>query len=324
MTTRLLGPLGIPELDEEIYLFLLRHPETTIAEIVDASEASMSAVRQALARLESEGLASRTGHRPARFVPSAPRTGLENLVANRKEELERIRDQAFVLEEIFDARKKEAPSPVEVAVGAEAIVQRLRQMQQTATEEVIILETPPYQFYGEGPNPDELAALGRGIRYRVVYAQQSLEAAGKIDAVRESVEAGEEARVISSVPFKFMAVDSRVGLTYEMQKSQAREALVLHQSSLLTALLSYFDVLWRQAIPLRFSNSESKASSDLEAALDHDVLTLLSAGVNDDAIARQLGINVRTVRRRVARLLAITGAQTRFQAGVYAARNDLV
>lgn len=50
------------------------------------------------------------------------------------------------------------------------------------------------------------------------------------------------------------------------------------------------------------------------------VLRLLASGAKDEAIARNLGVSVRTVTRIVAELTSELGATSRFQAGVLAAR----
>jgi DNA-binding NarL/FixJ family response regulator len=52
-------------------------------------------------------------------------------------------------------------------------------------------------------------------------------------------------------------------------------------------------------------------------ASDEDtIITLLAAGVKDEAIARQLGVSPHTVRRRIAALCKRLGVTTRFQAGL--------
>ncbi|MEK8226814.1 helix-turn-helix transcriptional regulator [Oerskovia sp. M15] len=45
------------------------------------------------------------------------------------------------------------------------------------------------------------------------------------------------------------------------------------------------------------------------------ILSGLSAGLTDEAIAGRLGISVRTCRRHVATLFQVLGATSRFQAG---------
>jgi DNA-binding NarL/FixJ family response regulator len=54
------------------------------------------------------------------------------------------------------------------------------------------------------------------------------------------------------------------------------------------------------------------------------MLTLLVSGLKDEAIARQLGWSLRTMRRRTSRLHELLGADNRFQAGVNAARRGWI
>ncbi|MBV7673511.1 MULTISPECIES: hypothetical protein [Streptomyces] len=62
------------------------------------------------------------------------------------------------------------------------------------------------------------------------------------------------------------------------------------------------------------SQAESISKDDLE------LLALLVACPSDDPIARRLGVSVRTVRRRVARIMDVLAVQNRFAAGVAAAQ----
>lgn len=68
-------------------------------------------------------------------------------------------------------------------------------------------------------------------------------------------------------------------------------------------------------MPISFDLPDLDAPAD-----DRRLLTLLSAGLTDHAIARDLGVSERTVRRRITRLQAVLGGRTRFQLGVQAAR----
>ena len=47
-------------------------------------------------------------------------------------------------------------------------------------------------------------------------------------------------------------------------------------------------------------------------------------GAKDEAIARELGIGVRTLRRRMSHLMGLLDAETRFQAGMQAVRRGWV
>lgn len=62
----------------------------------------------------------------------------------------------------------------------------------------------------------------------------------------------------------------------------------------------------------------SPAQMDELSSLDRELLRLLAEGWQDQAIARQLQVSVRTVARRTAHLMDRLGARTRFQAAVLA------
>jgi DNA-binding NarL/FixJ family response regulator len=49
---------------------------------------------------------------------------------------------------------------------------------------------------------------------------------------------------------------------------------------------------------------------------DARLLELLALGIKDEAIARLLGLGLRTVRRRIAGLMALHGVDTRYQLGL--------
>jgi DNA-binding NarL/FixJ family response regulator len=76
--------------------------------------------------------------------------------------------------------------------------------------------------------------------------------------------------------------------------------------------------MWDRAAPVPDLGGGSL--SDLRRFL----LEQLAAGQVDEQIAVRLGIGLRTVRRRVADLMTELGADTRFQAGVEAARRGWI
>lgn len=49
-----------------------------------------------------------------------------------------------------------------------------------------------------------------------------------------------------------------------------------------------------------------------------EILAVLNCGVTDELAAKQLGVSPRTIRRRVAAVLDLLGATSRFEAGAKA------
>ncbi len=216
---------------------------------------------------------------------------------------------------------------VEVMTGRGAVAQRFLQLQNSARREVIGFDKPPYFLDPKGPNEVELGRLRRGVRYRVIYERSALEVPGMIDLMRHYAAAGEEIRVRSSLPMKLAIGDGRLALIPLNLGEEGREgALAVHASSLLESLTLLFETLWERSVPVRFSRDGSVTKADEVGLSDEDVeiLTLLASGMKDEAVARHMGMAVRTVRRRIGSLMDMLGASTRFQAGLHAARRDLV
>ena len=87
---------------------------------------------------------------------------------------------------------------------------------------------------------------------------------------------------------------------------------------MVSACIAYFDQLWSHAV--------TTPGFGTELALDDRTSSSSSCwrgGAKDEQIARTMGISLRTVRRRIASLLAELGVDSRFQAGMEAVRRGL-
>jgi DNA-binding NarL/FixJ family response regulator len=75
------------------------------------------------------------------------------------------------------------------------------------------------------------------------------------------------------------------------------------------------------ATPVALHSAEQPTGGVLD---DHErfLLSLLVAGVPDKSIASQLGISRRTVQRRLDRLMALAGVDTRTGLAYQAAKRD--
>lgn len=309
-----LAGAGVDADDEQVLRALLTRTQATADELAAATGQRGDQVTAALVRLSGQGLVARLAGPPARYTAAHPRTALDALIHPAEQALRRARDAAAELTALFHAVRAERPTagPVEVVTGHE-IGRAFVRMQQSAVREVRAFDRPPY-VHAAG-NPVEPGILARGVRWRAVYHPEALVLPGAIAEIRGLVALGEHARVLADVPFKMHLVDDRVAMiALDADTPTTRTALV-HPSALLDALAIVFESCWQRATPLDGAADEATISDQ-----DRQILALLAAGVKDDAISRQLGLSVRTMRRRVSQLLDLLGAQTRFQAGMQAAR----
>lgn len=312
----MLQPLGVPPEAESLYRVLLRNPRQTAAELATLVGRSPRAVRSSTGALESLGLVSRLPGRPARLVATPPDTAVEVLVARRETEVAAIRRAAAALASELPVEHRQEDQ-LRIVFGKEAVAAQFLALQQAAVTELRVLDRPPYAQDPQQPNPAEDTLLSRGVRVRGIYAPEALEVPGALALLHEAVANGEEARIYADVPLKLAVADRTTAiLPFTGQTSgMIDSALVVYAPTLLDALVKLFDLLWQVSEPVLPPTGDGT---------DDRLLSLLAAGLKDEAIGRQLGVSLRTVHRRVSELSAALGARTRFQAGVLAERRGLV
>ncbi|SEG97953.1 regulatory protein, luxR family [Nonomuraea solani] len=315
-----LSAVGIDAEDEQIYRDLLRRPRATLPELAEHTGRTTVALRRAFSRLEALGLVSRMAGRPIRFVPIRPDVAVAALISRREEGLAQARLASVAL--LAETPRTEHQSPeelVEVVQGQAAVVQRFTQLQQTATEELLVLDRPPYAQDPSQQNVDEIERLDQGVLVRGIYDVTALEIPGKLRLAQEAAAAGEQARVSPEVPMKLAIADRKWAILPlgTDASAHADSAVIVHSSTLLDALVTLFEVLWRSSLPLPARSADGVSDGGLP---DPELFTLLAAGLKDESVARQLGVSLRTVHRRVSEVMDLLGARTRFQAGLLAAR----
>ncbi|GAB2630064.1 TrmB family transcriptional regulator [Kribbella swartbergensis] len=296
-----LEALGVCSEDEQLYRVLLARPESTATDLSRDTGWPAARVGRHLKSLLSLGLISRTPDRPARYVPAVPEAAIELLALRKQAAIVEARLGASVLTTEF--RRRDA-GLFTVVRGAEAVAQRFCQAQQSAREEVLVLDRPPYVVLPIEPR------RAHGVSYRTIYDLTSLSEPSDLVAARSA-----GCRILRDVPLKLVVVDRRTALL----PTSPDVVVELGPSNLLDALLRLFELLWRQASPLSPTSSEGPLSGE-----DQQLLALAAAGLTDQAIARRLGVAQRTVERRMQRILKALDATTRFQAGLRAGQRGLL
>ncbi len=129
-------------------------------------------------------------------------------------------------------------------------------------------------------------------------------------------------RVIPTLPFKMTVVDRQLALIYLNPGQPGCRFMLVRSSALLDALCTLFELLWERASPILQIDADAVRTGPVSYALSdesRELSPLLAAGLNDKAIAYDLGISTRTLERRVLELMTHLNVRTRFQAGWAAA-----
>lgn len=304
--------VGVGPDDERTYRRLLRVPHCTLAQLASEMDEPEGTVRRTASRLEELGLLTRTPERPSRLVPTRPDVAIDVLAARRRAELEQAQAAARdLLPELRTTSQHRPENLLEVLEGRAAIATRFQQLLESTQEELLVLDRPPYASVYEETDVHVRGLLGEGVTVRGIYSPESLQQPDAVEEAYSAVSAGETSRMHPDVPIKLAISDRSLALLPLAVDAMVDSALAVHPSGLLDTLVSMFDLLWDQALPVT-------PHPETDSAIDQRLLTMLAGGLKDDAIARQLSVSSRTVGRRVADLMSALGARTRFQAGLYA------
>ena len=320
-----LALLGIGDLEERVYRILLKRRRASAADIAADLAISSDDATGLLEHLESLGLGTHLPGLPKAYVAVEPELAIDALIKQRQHALEQARKAVPILAETFAKATIEHADqqPVIESVTNRAHLRHLlAQFHQSAHTDLMVFQKGPVIVPGDqfmGPVTEALV--------RTVSDESYLEAPGGLEALYKDMARGEQARTFSRLPFKMVIADKRTALINLDAQDPDAPKIVIHRSTLLEALCLLFEFVWEKATPIVVARGgEVKMKSDGNGHGSESVqalIPLLSAGLNDKAIAQELDISASTLNRRMGDLMSIYGARTRFQLGLQVARmND--
>lgn len=320
-------PLDILDIDateERAYRWLLAHPGATVQEIAQALPLPQRKAQQLLDSMESKGLATYSPQRPRRYVPASPNIAMEALVLERLDALQRARAAIQELQEQAAQQQGEQEQLVELITSREAAGQAFDHLQSTAQHEVVVLMRLPILISRVDTPHDQgqkvqRKAQAKGVRYRSIVDAVALAAPGVVDLILSDVKAGEDVRVVPSLPFKMALADRRVAfIPMNLERQDNPAFLLVRSSALVDALYALFELLWERAVPIAFTGGGELGLGEANSELSEQaraLVSLMAAGLPDKVIAHELGMSASTLNRRVVEIMDVLDAQTRFQFG---------
>lgn len=322
----MLDALGLDNLEEAVYRQLVGAPSANLEELAEAADLDTYAVSAVLSALEGKGLVARASAGQDRYVASPPAVALGALLVQRQDELRRAQVEMTELAGLYrgSVARRDVADVVDVVHGTEAIAQRFAQLQYSAKKCIQALQKPQAAVVTrEDADEAERAAIERGVRHDIVLERSVFDTPGIYETIDSGLEIGIELRVVPTVPLRAFIVDREIALIPLMnnEHNTVQDALLLHPSGLLDAIIALFDLIWTSA-PKLVATPEGtvETAADRLEPLDTKVLSLLLAGLTDASIGAQLGLSLRTVQRRVRQMMDRARVDTRLQLGYEAGR----
>lgn len=306
-----LQKIGLSARQAEVYVVLLGGPKTS-AEIAAETGATTASVGRTLSELARAGLVNRLPGKTTRFALVPPDWVLPTFVQQKEEEVHALRQAVNDVAQLFQSAHEKHPLHpyLEVFAGPQAVLSQIHHLLESTTEESVTFVKPPIL---SPEAPGVRSSLAQGTRTRSLWEREVLEAPGMLQAAEEWSAAGEEVRVIPSLPAKLLIFDRRVALINVTELDEGRPlvaGLLTRHPELVETLYRLFELLWDIGTPLQRNDKDEGRLESRDR-----LLACLTAGMTDAAIQRVLGISRRTFSRRVSELLDQEGASSRFEAG---------
>ena len=329
----MLDTLGVGADAQTIYTVMQDHPGAGVEALAALAALSEDRVRAGLDELVGLELLRASRERNGELVAVPLAIALPNLVRRQDEEMaarqlaiaeSRAAAARLIAEQVAPRRAVHTPGTpgaTEHLVGADQIQNRLDALVAGATTEVMSLipgNAVPEEAL-EASKAADAVTLGRGVTCRIVYQ----------DAVRNHqptlayglwlVEQGAQVRTTVVGPQRLLIADRATAIVPIDPGDPWGGRVHTTDPGIIAQLVALFEQIWAGAAPLE-APRPIEAGTGLTST-ERAILQLLAAGATDEAVAKKLGVSGRTVRRIMADLMDRLGAESRFEAGIKAAKN---
>ncbi|MCX6707905.1 MAG: hypothetical protein NT001_07290 [Candidatus Woesearchaeota archaeon] len=169
-----LQKLGLLESESKVYLALLNLGSTSAGKIAKETELNRVSVYKALENLSKKGLVSHAIKANIKYFEAVNPAALGDLIEEKKKQLDEIKKQVPLLEDIYKGTKKKIESNIyEGAKGAKALWENwLKEMRKG--DEWLILGAPKHaEIFGGYFEEFNKRRARKGIYMRLIYNQDA-------------------------------------------------------------------------------------------------------------------------------------------------------
>ena len=254
---RRLVELGLTGYEASAYVALIRRGDATASEVARIASLPRQRIYDVLDGLVAQGYATVKPGRPARYKAAPPEEALWRAVERRRAELDELQTGiAEVVQRLTPAYRdgRVADDPlrfVELLREPAAIAQRFAELEKSATREILVFTRPPYAIE-PADNVEGLKLLERQVEARSLYERSIYDDPDQAEAVRTFIAAGEQARVVESLPLKLVVVDERVA-AFAVEDPVAGEAsltiMIVEHPALAGLFKLAFEAVWVSGEP---------------------------------------------------------------------------
>ncbi|MER7110105.1 helix-turn-helix transcriptional regulator [Streptomyces sp. NPDC000229] len=267
------------------------------------------------------------------LVPVAPHAAasrrlapLHTQIARMERQSEEIRAELAHFQDVHERTMREAgiAEPFRTVTGADAIAAEIAAAAEQCDSEILVARpgggrdtTDAVQRAWEPPE----SAFGRDVRTRILFQHATRFDAPTRKHVERICRTGGEVRTLGDSFEQMVVFDRELALIPADSNRDA--AVVIRLPAVIDFLMGVFERAWVKGRPFG-SQNRAVDVSELVSGVRMSIIQLLAEGETDEAIARRVGLSVRTCRTHVAKIYQELGARSRCQLGVLIAQSGLL
>ncbi|AUH41617.1 helix-turn-helix transcriptional regulator [Streptomyces sp. CMB-StM0423] len=265
------------------------------------------------------------------LVPTPPTQALAGLVEPLERELGEYRRFVSVLADTVE--KLTSPGPDDPATagftvwtGKERIDAALARALEDCTEQFLAIQPASGRTNW---NPATMRTTAhrvrrmseRGVTQRTLYNHTYRHHPSQLAYLDELSDTGLEVRTLEVMPERLLIVDRDIA--FVPAQASREVAMEIRHPGLVWFLRAIFDYFWELGVPWGHQPPEHDTREGI-TGVQRSIARLLVEGYLDEAIARRLGMNVRTCRAHIAKLSTALGSDSRTQLGYLISRSGML
>ncbi|MFE9854848.1 LuxR C-terminal-related transcriptional regulator [Streptomyces sp. NPDC005780] len=212
---------------------------------------------------------------------------------------------------------------INVLVGPAAIQAAITRSLEETDDEILTIQPgstrPPQEL--RTALSGTLPTVERGVRLRHIYQHSARYSPALREYMGQLPSALLQVRTLEQAIERLLVFDRRTA--YLPASTDRSTALEIRHPALVQYLAQVYETIWAGAIPFTQPLPTAVPGTPV-TAVQQSIARLLIEGNQDEAVARTLGISVRTCRAHISKLMQTLGATSRTHLGALLVRSGIV
>ncbi|GHH85700.1 hypothetical protein GCM10018793_54740 [Streptomyces sulfonofaciens] len=315
--------------DIAVYSWVLEHRAVDQQAIAETIGITPERVRSSIERLFRAHLLHANPEDPSDVYAVAPETATAELAAPLETHIRENERRIAVMRETLSRfspyyhRRRSPREALEILENVQDVRNALNRASERCREEVLSCQPGGGSRVPEAMQEALLrdqAMLERGIVLRTLYHHTARFNGPSQAYVAANSDLGGQYRTSHELFGRLIVFDRE--LAFIPVQDDSWGAVVIREASTVAYLCQIFEQTWDRATP--FADPVGQGLEEVSREIHETIVQLLAAGIKDEAIARRLGMSLRTARRHIADIMEQLEATSRFQAGANAAARGLL